>query len=706
MTQPPPPRRFLRSILAGVAMLILLPVAAGAIFIATFDADAYKPRIVAAVKQATGRELTIQGPIGVKLSLVPTLRIEDAALSNPPGFSRPEMVRLHRLDLQLALLPLLSRRVEVVRLVLTDPDILLETNAADQPNWLFPRPVASPAAGNEAKNPQPGPDVASPDILVRRIEVDGGQLAFRDPHGVTRTLVLRKLALSADGASASTTLDGTVEIAGTAITVKAIGGPLAALVTGAAARFPIDLTVAAQGATASLKGSVAMPAILSGSEFTLNASVPDLSALSTLAGAALPALHDATLQTQVEIVLPGVVLHGLKVTIPQADLNGDGTLTLTPRLAIQGKLHATKIDLDALNVALSSSGSAPLPGVFAQPAGSPSLVPAMAEAPKSQKIFSDGEFSLGALLAFDADVDLSVEQWFQGGVTLRDFAGHALLRAGQLRLDPFAVTVPGGAVQFRLAVDASLDPPPVSLWLHAPALLLPPMLTAMHLPEYAQGQVELMADLRGAGRSPHAIVAGLDGNLGLASENGQFDPGLLAELLRQKDLIRLGGGLTALRCLALRTDVSRGVVDIRTWLLDTAPLRLTGTGSVHLDSETLALRLLTTVRLGGAGVFAPMEVGGTLRSPTVQVGKIDAIGGAAAALAKGSPQFGMVIGRLGLDRLIPGTVAEDETCEHALAVARGVTPPASVGPAVNSPPAPTFGTKPPKPLDLLRQLLR
>ena len=706
MTQRPRPRRFLRPILAGVAMLVLLPVAAGGIFIATFDADAYKPRIVAAVKQATGRELTIQGPIGVKLSLVPTLRIEAAALSNPPGFSRPEMFRLHRLDLQIALLPLLSRRVEVDRLVLTDPDILLETNAAGQPNWLFPRQaVAGQTAGNEGKGPQPGPGVASPEIFVRRIEVDGGQLAVRDPHGVTRSLLLRKLALSTDGASASTTLDGIAEIAGTAMTVKAIGGPLAGLVTPAAARFPIDLTVTAQGATASLKGSVALPAILSGSEFTLNASVPDLSALSALADIALPALHDVTLQAQVEIAPPGAVLRGVKLQTSQADLDGEGTLTLTPRLAIQGKIHATKIDLDALNVALSSPSSAPLPAASARPAGSPSLVPAVAEAPKSQKIFSDAEFSLGALLAFDADVDLSVEQWFQGGVTLRDLAGHAILRAGQLRLDPFAVTVPGGAVQLRFSVDASLDPPPISLWLQAPALSLSPMLAAMHLPDYAQGQVELMADLRGAGRSPHAIVAGLDGNLGLASENGRFDPGLLAELLRQKDLIRLGGGLTALRCLALRTDISKGVGEFRTFLLDTAPLRLTGTGAVHLDSETLSLRLLTTARLGSAGVFAPMEVGGTMHSPTVKVGKIDAIGGAASALAKGSPQFGMVIGRLGLDRLTPGTNAEDETCEHALAVARGVTPPASVGPAVNSPP-PALGTKPPKPLDLLRQLLR
>ena len=36
-----------------------------------------------------------------------------------------------------ALLPLLSRRVEVHRLVLQSPDILLETDAEGRPNWAF-----------------------------------------------------------------------------------------------------------------------------------------------------------------------------------------------------------------------------------------------------------------------------------------------------------------------------------------------------------------------------------------------------------------------------------------------------------------------------------------------------------------------------------------------------------------------------------------
>src|SRR6478609_11561500 len=140
-----------------VAALVVVPVAAGGIFLATFDLNGQKPRIQAAVRQATGRELTLDGPIGVKFSLVPTLTVEGAALANAPGGSRPQMATVKRVELELALLPLLSRQVEVRRLLLVAPDILLETDAEGRPNWLFGK--VAPADAPPAPAPAPAPEV-------------------------------------------------------------------------------------------------------------------------------------------------------------------------------------------------------------------------------------------------------------------------------------------------------------------------------------------------------------------------------------------------------------------------------------------------------------------------------------------------------------------------------------------------------------------
>lgn len=115
-----------------------------------------KPRLIAAVQRATGRTLTISGKVGIRLALVPTVTLDDVTLSNPPGFSRPEMAKVARVELGLDLLPLLGRRFEVDHVTLVRPDILLETDPAGGANWMFgpaaPTP-GSPAAASAASGP-------------------------------------------------------------------------------------------------------------------------------------------------------------------------------------------------------------------------------------------------------------------------------------------------------------------------------------------------------------------------------------------------------------------------------------------------------------------------------------------------------------------------------------------------------------------------
>ena len=159
--------------LAGVVGLI---VVAGVVVALSFDPDSLKPRVEAAVKQATGRELTLGGRIRLGLSLRPTLTVSGVSLANPPGFSRPAMATLERMDVKLALIPLLSRRIEIDQLVLVKPDIMLETNAQGRPNWQF-TPQTSPSA------PQPGaavPQKSASAISVADVRIENGTLTWRD----------------------------------------------------------------------------------------------------------------------------------------------------------------------------------------------------------------------------------------------------------------------------------------------------------------------------------------------------------------------------------------------------------------------------------------------------------------------------------------------------------------------------------------------
>ena len=97
---------------------------------ANFDPNSYKPQIIEAVKRATGRDLALNGKIGLEAVAVADDPGGGCRVLQPARVSRVRRWQRYRgWNCNLALLPLLSSRIEINRLVLIHPDILLETDA-------------------------------------------------------------------------------------------------------------------------------------------------------------------------------------------------------------------------------------------------------------------------------------------------------------------------------------------------------------------------------------------------------------------------------------------------------------------------------------------------------------------------------------------------------------------------------------------------
>jgi AsmA protein len=750
--------------IAGLIVLgaLALAAVAVAIFVATFDANSLKPRIADAVRRATGRDLAIDGDVTLVPSLRPTIAVGRVALANVAGGSRPAMATAQRIEVRLALLPLLSRQVEIERVVIQSPDILLETGANGTPNWVFGPAVPAqklpdaPASPPEARRPL--------SVIARDVEIDQGTATYRDARtGSAYTLTIAQaratmadaaapvqiaIAGAYDGATFSATgsvdpsreavalhvgaadlgrlrpglaltaldipatrADEPVKLTATGtlgdlpLSLQASTGTPAAL-SARSAPIPFALALNAGAATASATGTVADPAHLAGVSAALAASIPDLASLSPLAGERLPALREVTFKGALsDASAQGFTLKGLSFAAAQADAAGDLAARMGARPSVQATLTSKRIDLDALRAAFAQPAAAP----SASPAPAPAAAPAH-PAPATGHVIPDTELPLEGLRRADADLRLTAATILSGGATYRDLSGHLTLTDGALKLDPFAATLPEGKLTATLAIDAGGERPPVSLSLHAPGLALKPLLTALALPDDVAGAVEIDADIRGAGRSPHQIASTADGAIGLAMVDGRIDNRLvqqsLGEVARRAGLPDLlgRGGSSALRCFAARLDLQRGRGELRTLLLDTAIIQVDGSGSLDLGSETLNLRITPLARVGGTGVMVPLEVTGGFRSPLVAVdaraAATEAAGLAAGAAPRGGALAGIVIGALGGDRMIKGAGGQD--CGAALAIARG-------GRAGRQPSAPAPAdakARAPNPADLLGRFLR
>ena len=291
-----------------VAVLAMLSFAVGRIPI-----DAFRSRIETAFDRATGRQLTIGGPIRLTLLPVPGLIADDVSVANLPGGSRPVMAHVRRLAAHVALIPLLEGDVRVVGLTLTDPDILLERLPDGTPNWNFtPRRAVATTPGTPA-SPRPHRFGFTVDTL----DGTGGTLTWRDRGGLgtgevslitfhagahDRNHPFTLYATGRHGAAPFTLSLASASLASlpTGTRARTTGTDTGALARGAPAAFPVraNLAIGAgdQAAHFAIDGRFADPLALRGFEGWLHATVPSLAALNgLLPNADLPAASDLAL---------------------------------------------------------------------------------------------------------------------------------------------------------------------------------------------------------------------------------------------------------------------------------------------------------------------------------------------------------------------------------------------------------------------------
>ncbi len=362
MSRPPMNRR-LRALLIVIAVLIVLPVAAAGVVVARFDPASLKPRIIAAVQRATGRQLTLAGPLRLHLAASPAIEADDVALANLPGGSRPQMVRIARLDVRVALLPLLTGRVVIDGLTLLHPDILLERGPDGQGNWLLRPPPGPP-------NPNAVPSAPSrPTRLeVRQIDIQDGTVTWRDRRGQLTVLAIDHLQARQPDAEAPLSLTGEIAAHGLPIAAQATTGPLPQMMQ-ADATWPLQVSLAGAGAQAAIHGTIGG----GGGRLHVEATIPDLTRLAPLLPhARLPPLHALTLAGDVLLapgappvvsavslhagpsgaLLPGVSLSSLDLHL--ADLQAPADV------AARAELFGVPVALDG-TIGPLPAGRAPVP---------------------------------------------------------------------------------------------------------------------------------------------------------------------------------------------------------------------------------------------------------------------------------------------------------------------------------------------------------
>jgi len=416
-----------------VVALLVLP--------SLIDLNSYKPRIIAEVKQATGRDLAIEGPIRLSLLPLPVVRLEGVKFANAAGAQNPNMAEAKSVAVRLSLGALLTGGIEASEVTLVAPRINLEIDATGQPNWAF----------------APSPNGSAP-LPVHDVRIDGGTLSFSD----ART----GLSVSADRldfAASATSMTGPVALTGSGSVDDTPLKFAVALGAKATAGHEVDIALDTAGGRLAYKGSVSAlgpDARLSG---TVSASADNLvlfvKTLARIAGQPKP---------HVPPLLAGKFSFEGPVALSRTDVSAkDFTLvlggdTVTGSLAakagpvptIEARVSAARLDLDRWlkEIVLppeveakkqeAAQQAAPPP-----PPSLPTVTPATAREPSW-------------LIGLNAKLVLDVGELIYNRQSVRNIAVEIEARNGAIAVPKFGVELPGDFVVRAASIlsDSSARP--------------------------------------------------------------------------------------------------------------------------------------------------------------------------------------------------------------------------------------------------------
>jgi AsmA protein len=595
-----------KKLLIGLAVAVVVIVAAALVIPFFIPTDTYKAKVIALVKDATGRGLRIDGR--VSFSLLPSLALEanDVALSNAPGAVSPNMLQLKTLDVKLRLLPLLHGAIEVDQFKLVEPVIALEVDKQGKPNWAFsaaPKPAVTPAAPS---TPSSGGGV--PAISLGDVNIVDGQASYLDQRsGEKRVLSNINMRLSLPSFAGPFDAKGSAIWNGekVALTLGVAkpgalqsGGTSALAVTLQAAPIKFDFRGNATGATlAKLTGGADL-------------AVPSVRGLAKWLGVAFDApgtgFGPLNISGKVDVGNSKIAFTG--ATLALDAIKGTGAVTLDTHGAkpyLSGRLDVDKLDV---NPYLAPEG-AKAPAAPAAPATAP-LTPGPAPAASSSG-WSDAPIDLSALKAADADFNFSANAILYRKITVGKSALALHLKNGRFEADLTEMALYQGKGHGKVVADGSGTTPAIAADFDLASVAVQPLLRDAANFDRLTGNGNLALDVSGRGKSQREIVGSLNGKGNLNLANGKIEGVNIIAFMKNVASAATGGqggaNQTDFGSLTGTYTITNGILRNSDLRLTSPEIPMTGAGTVDLPQRRVDYKLTPSV----AGIVAvPVTVTG------------------------------------------------------------------------------------------------
>lgn len=432
---------------AAVAGVLVLAWSAAPYLV---NMEASKPAMIQAVKEATGRELVIEGPIELSMYPVPGISARQVHFANAAGTVGAQMLDVRRVIVRPSLLALLQGRFEVGTLVLVRPTIVLEADADGKPNWEF-----TPGAG--AAQPAGAPATGF-HLAIGRLAIVRGTLSYTDPRTGKTTVAEEVRAQASVGSfEGPFTIAGTATVNGVPLTLDLAVGKRTE--KGSDVAVKLELASGKLGFTGAWSGSGPTGRIAGHLSVATGLLTDFISALVTVSGQEKPVFNSSVVgrfafDGGVDVSPERVAISDFKMTIGDEIATGSLALSSKPTLLLDGHVALAKVDLDKWLELLAQPGPATAATTpAATPAAKPAATPPAKPPAKPPAAVARSPFppELGVSLKID------VAELLYRKRAIRDLSVAFDVRKGVMALPRFSAALPGD-MTLRASAEATGDP--------------------------------------------------------------------------------------------------------------------------------------------------------------------------------------------------------------------------------------------------------
>ena len=611
--------------LAALVALVVLVAAIVLLAPNLIPAKAYKGQIEAAATRALGRPVTIGDDISFKIIPQTAFAVSDLVIANADGFEGGYLAKVARADIGVRLMPLLSKRVEISRFVLTKPDLNLQKAADGAVNWNL---AASDAPAAEGSAP------ALNDISLGDVRFIDGRAIYADATA-KKTYMIEEIDATTRLTSLAEPLeiDGAMRFQGAPSTVNIVLTSLADILAKEASNLKIEAKIGDAAIGADLAIAAGDTLAYSG-PVSLNA--PDLPALAALFDVKLeeaPGFDKLSLTGAASGTPQAISLSNAKIVFDAIDANGDLTLDWSgAKPMATGDLATDSLDLRPYM---------PPPTTSAE--GFPA--------------WSTAKMDFSSLKNINADIDVGAEKVFLNELEAGQSRMNLKIAGGRLTASIPQLGFYGGGGSGTLIVDATRAAPAISGKFQMSAVEAQPFTIDLMKMDKLLGLGGFNLEFAATGSSQAAIMQSLDGKGGFDLNDGAIKGVNIVKLATAVARLYEGGltnpaAVTTAIAAAQRpdekTDFSKflsnftivdGDVSAPTITLEGPFLAMSGVGRVNLPGQTLDLRLLpkasTAADGTGRAIAIPVKVAGTFSKPTMSVDIESLLKGRAEQTLKG-----------------------------------------------------------------------